>query len=36
MTSFDFGFLSMMGNGNLWERKKPGNGQAFYEGGWIV
>ncbi len=25
-----------MGNGDLWERKKPGDGQAFYAGGWIV
>ena len=26
----------MMGDGDLWERKKPGDGQAFYAGGWIV
>ncbi len=33
---FDFDFLSMVKDGDLLERKKPGDGQAFYEGGWIV
>lgn len=36
VSSFDPGFLFMMMDGNWQERKKPGDGQAFYEGGWIV
>jgi len=36
MFSIDFGFLSMLGDGDLLERKKPGDGQAFHQGGWIM